>query len=74
MQILTNHDCFAVPTTHADELHSLLLNEFRDMYRTDWLAIWQAEIQADTGIQLPPPPTVGDLDPGLIGGNPYLFC
>jgi DNA-directed RNA polymerase, mitochondrial len=73
IHMLTNHDCFAVPPANADQVHKLLLNGFAEIYKTDWLGMWREEIQAGTGLVLPLPPIVGDLDVGLIGTNVYLF-
>ena len=73
VQLLTNHDCFAVHPCNAGPMHRLLHEEFRVLYREDWLAVWRSEIQADTGIELPQPPMVNTLEPGLIGTNDYLF-
>jgi len=72
-QLLTNHDCFAVHPCNAGSVHKLLHEEFRVMYREDWLAAWRTEVQWGTGVELPLPPMVNTLEPGLIGTNDYLF-
>lgn len=73
IEVLTNHDCYAVKPAHADWLHHTVIDEFRIMYRTDWLAELRVEIGRNAGVQLPHPPLVGDLCDGEIGVNPYLF-
>jgi DNA-directed RNA polymerase len=74
VQVLTNHDCFAVAPAHADWLHHTVIDEFRTLYRPDWLAELRVEIGRNAKLQLPHPPHVGDLCEGEIGNNPYLFC
>jgi hypothetical protein len=54
-------------------LHDRLLWNFAGLYRTDWLAVWKEEIETSTGLKLPKLPAYGDLEPGLIGSNPYVF-
>jgi DNA-directed RNA polymerase len=71
--VLTNHDCFATTPAHATELHNLLLDQFRGLYRTDWLGVFAAEIQSRTGVKVPQLPVYGALRPGQIGENPYIF-
>lgn len=73
MPLLTNHDCFAARTSDATTLHTTLLDSFRDMHRTNWLAVAREEIQCQTGISLPEAPYIGTLQVGLIGTNPYLY-
>ena len=71
--VVTNHDCFATSPGHASELHNLLLTTFSGLYRTDWLAVIREEMQARTGLSLPKLPAYGELCPGEIGNNPYVF-
>ena len=71
--LLANHDCYACPPARAKELHGLLLQQMRSLYAADILADMHSEMQARTGLQLPKPPFVGDLNPALIGENAYLF-
>jgi DNA-directed RNA polymerase len=71
--VVTNHDCFATSPAHASELHNLLLTTFSGLYRTDWLAVMREEMQARTGLSLPKLPVYGELCPGEIGNNPYVF-
>lgn len=74
VDVLTNHDAFAVAPAHADWLHHTLLDEFRSLYRPDWLAELRVEIGRNASVQLPHPPHVGSLCEGGISNNPYLFC
>jgi DNA-directed RNA polymerase len=71
--VLVNHDCFATTPGRAGELHNLLLTTFSGLYRTDWLAVFREEMQARTGLSLPKLPDYGELCPGEIGTNPYIF-
>lgn len=73
IQVLTNHDCFAVHATNADKTHKLLHSTFAELYAPDWLTGFADEVQAKTGVCLPDMPAKGNLDPSLIGTNPYLF-
>ena len=74
VDLLPNHDCFAVPPCHADWLQQTLGEQVRDLYRTDWLQRITAETLPRTGRKtIEAPPNVGDLDPEEIGCNPYLF-
>jgi len=74
MPLLTNHDCFATVPAWADRMHSVLHDELRELYKTDWLAATRAEIIDTTGVlKLPQPPLAGTLCPGSIGTSPYCF-
>lgn len=73
MQLLTNHDCFAARPGEATQLHRLLHDELRSMYRTDWLEEIALEISITAGVALPPPPMDGSLPVGQIGSNDYCF-
>jgi hypothetical protein len=74
ISVLPNHDCFAVPPCHAEWLGQALAGHMGAMYRNDWLAEVAGEIAAGAGLHgVGPPPMVGDLSPGQIGTNPYLF-
>ena len=71
--LVTNHDCFACHTAHAGTLHSMLHETFAELYAPNWLIGIKDEIQLSTGIMLPNLPAMGELNPGIIGSNPYLF-
>ena len=71
--LLTNHDCFACPTTHAEGLHRLLHHTYGEMYKVDWLGMFRSEIKERTGISTPEPPMINTLGEGEIGSSPYLF-
>lgn len=72
--VLTNHDCFASLPGAAGWLRGQLLDTMREMHKTPWLGQMVKEIKARTGIkEIPSPPMVGTLSPGLIGSNEYLF-
>lgn len=72
--LLTNHDCFATLPGATGWLQSQLLGNMREMHRTPWLGQMVREIKTRTGIaEIPRPPMVGTLSPGLIGSNEYLF-
>ena len=73
MPVISNHDCFAVQASNATSFHSVLLSEFRELYRPNWLQEIKRELEGQSGISLPEPPYRGTLDVGAIGSNPYLF-
>jgi DNA-directed RNA polymerase len=74
MPMLTNHDCFATVPAWANRMHSVLHDELRELYKTDWLTATRAEIIDTTGVsKLPQVPLVGTLSPGAIGTSPYCF-
>lgn len=73
LPICSIHDCFATTPNHANTLHSHLLQAINNLHQTPWLSHTHQEWQASSGIQLPPPPIVGDLDPTDIGSVPALF-
>ncbi|NDC35835.1 MAG: hypothetical protein EBZ51_10785 [Synechococcaceae bacterium WB9_2_112] len=73
IDLLTNHDCFAVVPAHADALHELLHQELATFYATGWLPKVAEEIQARSGVELAPPPMVETLEVSKIGSNPYAF-
>jgi DNA-directed RNA polymerase len=70
IDVLPNHDCFAVPPYYAGWLATTLPRLTRDLFGPEWLT----EIGCGAALQrVPAPPMVGDLPPGLIGSNEYLF-
>lgn len=72
--VLPNHDCFGVAPCHASWLAATLPTLTRELFKPDRLAEISAEIASAAAIPKPkPPPMVGDLCPGLIGQNDYLF-
>lgn len=71
--LLTNHDCFAAPPWAASQLRQVLKTQVRGLYATDWLAVQREELMLSAGVELPELPERGQLDPSLIGQNPYLF-
>jgi DNA-directed RNA polymerase len=74
VDVLPTHDCFAVPPCHADWLSRTLAGSMSQLYRVDWLSEIAGEIAAGAGLErTEPPPMVGDLTPGQIGTNSYLF-
>lgn len=74
VQILTNHDCFAVAPEHAASLHQRLHSELREMFKVDWLQLMADEIACRAKVRkLSPAPITGDLCPGQVGTNPYAF-
>ena len=73
IEVLTNHDCFAVHATDAKAVHELLHDTFGALYAPNWLVGFRDEVQVATGISLPKIPSLGELDPGKIGTNLYLF-
>jgi len=75
VQLLTNHDCFAVTPAHAGWLHGMLHDELRRLYAMDWLTDVVGQVARHSGLGgLPAPPLVGTLDPAKIGNNPHCFC
>ena len=73
IQVLTNHDCFAVHAANAGVTHKTLHDTFNELYAPNWLLGFVDEVQMKTGVSLPDMPKQGSLDPRLIGTNPYLF-
>jgi DNA-directed RNA polymerase len=73
LPIATVHDCFATTPNHAALLHSTLLASIQQLHQTEWLTVLHQEWQSRYGLDLPPPPVVGTLDPSLIGSDPMLF-
>ena len=73
IQVLTNHDCFAVHAANAGVAHKTLHDTFNELYAPNWLIGFVDEVQLKTGISLPDMPKQGSLNPRLIGTNPYLF-
>ena len=74
IDVLTNHDCFAVSPSSAGWLHHTLLDLMATTYREDWLGEIAGQIRcANRDLPITPPPMVGDLCPGQIGQNTMLF-
>lgn len=73
IELLTNHDCFAVVPGHAEALHRLLHGELANLYRVNWLPRLAGQIASSAGVEVPAPPMVGDLRVRSIGQNPYAF-
>lgn len=74
IELLTNHDCFGAVPANAAALHRMLHEELARLYRPNWLPMVAQEIQARSGVTIPPPPLVGKLRVGEIGTNHYAFC
>jgi hypothetical protein len=72
-EVMVNHDCFAALPSAAAQLHNTCLQELREHYKPDWLVEMREEVSENAGIDLPMPPTIGDLCEGEIGNNPYCF-
>lgn len=72
--LLANHDCFATLPSRAGWLHRELLKKTQEIYGRDLLSELVSEIvergKLDGHRDLP---VVGDLEPGEIGSNPYLY-
>lgn len=74
VEVLPNHDCFAVIPAEASWLHRTVHSELRTLYLPDWLDEISQEIASHSGVSgLPSPPMAGTLNPGAIGQNPYCF-
>ena len=73
IQLLTNHDCFAVAPAHAEVMHRMLHLELGGLFRTSWLPRAAREIASRAGVAVAPPPMVGSLRVSGIGQNPYAF-
>lgn len=74
IDVLTNHDCFAVTPSNAGWLHHTLLDLMRSTYAADWLGDVARQIRcSNLDLPITAPPMVGDLCPGEIGQNPMLF-
>ena len=71
--ILSNHDCFSTRPADATFLHQALLQELRYLHMPNWLQIIREEVSNNAGVRLPKPPYKGNVCPGEIGGNDYVF-
>lgn len=71
------HDSFGVHAARAYDLHRILRETFVELYRTDWLGAFHAEVAAqlppDIAATLPPPPAQGAFDIERISSSDYLF-
>jgi DNA-directed RNA polymerase len=73
MPVMAVHDCFATTPNHAGKLHTMLLDGIRKLHATRWLDVLKAEMEQRYGLEIPPPPLVGDLEVAEIGTYPLLF-
>jgi len=71
--LLTNHDCFATVPGDAIFLHDGLLHELRELHKPDWLEEIRQQVSRNAGVELPKPPVRGNISPGVIGENSYVF-
>lgn len=71
--LLTNHDCFATVPADAIFLHDALLHELRELHKPDWLEEIRQQVSRNAGVQLLKPPVRGNISPGVIGENSYVF-
>jgi hypothetical protein len=64
IDVLTNHDCFAVTPSNAGWLHHTLLDLMRSTYAADWLDDVARQIRcSNRDLAITAPPMVGDLVP-----------
>lgn len=69
------HDSFGVPAEQADLLYGALRAAYYEIFKDDILldlrSQWQAQVPE--GIELPPLPEYGSLDPKELLESPYFF-
>lgn len=71
--IVTVHDCFATTVDKVAIMRAELRDQWSRFYSVDHLSQLHGYVQTLTGRNVPPPPRVGTLQPGLIGENHWLF-
>lgn len=71
--LLSNHDCFSTVPADAIFLHKTLLHELRELHKPDWLDEIRAQVSRNAGVRLLKPPVRGNISPGVIGENTYVF-
>jgi DNA-directed RNA polymerase len=70
------HDDYGTHAADTDTLYNSVRHTFAGMYAGhDWLAAWRMEIlRLDDGLELPPPPAMGTLDPLLVLDSEFFFA
>ncbi len=73
--IATVHDSFAVPAADAAKMAQVLREVVADVFTPDLLAEFRDEVQAQmpAGVQLPPLPEQGTLNPRDVLGAQYAY-
>ena len=69
------HDDFGVHAADTERWWQIIRDVFVWMYtRKDWLLAWKHEIEAlHEGLELPEPPSTGDLDIKEVRNSQYFF-
>ena len=68
------HDSYGTHAGHMEILNVALREAFRDQYKENVLARLHSELETQTGLELPKPPAMGDLDLNLITESKYFFA
>jgi DNA-directed RNA polymerase len=71
--IATVHDCYGTHAEDMDTLQRVLREEFVSMYQQDPLGQLMNDLQF-TGLDLPEPPVIGDMDVSQALHSPYFFA
>ena len=68
------HDSFGTSPGHVDILNESIREAFVDMYKEDLLGKLYEELKQQSGLDLPPPPALGNLDLNLVKESKYFFA
>jgi len=68
------HDSYGVQANHVDELHKAIREEFSWMYADkDILGDFHEQQETENGLDLPLPPTMGNLDVTRVKSAPFFY-
>lgn len=68
------HDSYGTHAGNVEVLEQELREAFIQQYRGDVLGKLHQELERQTGLELPPPPKMGELDLELIRDSRYFFA
>jgi DNA-directed RNA polymerase len=67
------HDSFAVHIGHATTLANELRETFIEQYKDGFIELFHKQLEQYTGLELPKPPKLGNLDINQIRHSDYFF-
>ncbi|MDA9580945.1 hypothetical protein N9S00_07020 [Luminiphilus sp.] len=64
--ILSNHDCWAIEERNSEHLMDAFREALFSISKVDWVGRFRAEMELQTGMDLPTAPELGDWDPSEL--------
>ena len=69
------HDSFGTHAANASKLFEAVRSAYAEIFGGNYLEEWREQVQAalPDDVVIPPAPSQGTMDPGVILGSPYFF-